>query len=37
MNHLRLLNAHYGQTAWHMAAAVHVELLEKLWDWAKGL
>jgi hypothetical protein len=28
----------YGKTAWHNAARVgHVEVLEKLWEWAKEL
>jgi hypothetical protein len=28
----------FNQTAWHMAAREgHVEVLEKLWDLAKGL
>jgi ankyrin repeat protein len=35
---LYLSKDNLGQTAWHMAAkAGHVEILEKLWVWAKEL
>jgi len=28
----------YDQTAWHMAASEgHIEILQKLWEWAKEL
>jgi len=33
-----LLKDNYGETAWHIAAETgKIEVLERLWDWAKEL